>query len=47
LDYFEVVDPDSMSPVARINGPVVLAVALYLGKTRLIDNILVDPQERE
>ncbi|GAU08871.1 pantoate--beta-alanine ligase [Desulfoplanes formicivorans] len=42
LDYFEVVDPDSMHPVSEISGPVVLAVALYLGKTRLIDNILVD-----
>jgi len=46
LDYFEVVDPDSMSPVTEVRGPVVLAVALYLGKTRLIDNILVDPKSQ-
>jgi pantoate--beta-alanine ligase len=43
LDYFEAVDPNSMQPISVINGPVVLAVALYLGKARLIDNILVDP----
>lgn len=43
LDYFEIVDPDTMQPVARIEGPVVLAVAMYLGGTRLIDNLLVDP----
>ena len=43
LDYFEVVDPDSMQPVSVIQGPVVLAVAMYLGKARLIDNVLVDP----
>ena len=42
LDYFEMVDPDSMQPVASLQGPFVLAVAMYLGGTRLIDNILVD-----
>ncbi len=41
LDYCEIVDPDSMQEVSTINGPVVLAVALGLGKARLIDNILI------
>ncbi len=41
LDYFEMVDPDSMQPVASLHGPLVLAVAMYLGGTRLIDNVLV------
>ncbi|WP_462323742.1 pantoate--beta-alanine ligase [Desulfoplanes sp.] len=44
LDYFEVVDPDSMQSVSVIFGPVVLAVAMYLGNARLIDNVLIDPE---
>jgi pantoate--beta-alanine ligase len=43
LDYFEVVDPDSMQPVSVITRPVILAAAMYLGKARLIDNLWVDP----
>lgn len=42
LDYCEIVDTENMQPVARIEGPIVLAVAIYLGGTRLIDNIRVD-----
>jgi pantoate--beta-alanine ligase len=43
LDYFEVVDPDSMQPVSVITTPVILAAAMHLGKARLIDNLWVDP----
>jgi pantoate--beta-alanine ligase len=43
LDYFEVVDPDSMQPVSVITRPVILAAVMHLGKARLIDNLLVDP----
>ena len=39
LEYLEVVDPDTMQPVDRINGPVLVAGALWVGATRLIDNI--------
>lgn len=39
LEYFEVVDPEEMQPVERITGPVVLAGALWVGATRLIDNV--------
>ncbi len=38
LEYLEVVDPDDMQPVERIEGPVVVAGALWVGATRLIDN---------
>ena len=41
LDYLEVVDPDEMQPVSTIAGPVRIAGAIWLGSTRLIDNILV------
>jgi pantoate--beta-alanine ligase len=41
LEYLEVVDPDEMQPVARIRGPVTVAGALWVGGTRLIDNVTV------
>jgi pantoate--beta-alanine ligase len=40
IEYFEIVDPVEMHPVERIAGPVRVAVAAWLGSTRLIDNIL-------
>jgi pantoate--beta-alanine ligase len=43
LEYFEVVDPLEMQPVSRIDGPVVVAGALWVGKTRLIDNVMCEP----
>jgi pantoate--beta-alanine ligase len=42
LDYAAVVDPDTFRPVARIQGPVLLALAVKFGTTRLIDNRLVE-----
>jgi len=39
IDYIELVDGDSFQPVETISGTVVLAVAAFVGKTRLIDNI--------
>jgi pantoate--beta-alanine ligase len=39
VEYLEVVDPETMLPVDRIAGPVRIAAAVWLGKTRLIDNI--------
>jgi pantoate--beta-alanine ligase len=41
LEYLEIVDPASMQPVDDIEGPVRVAGALWVGSTRLIDNILV------
>jgi len=41
VEYFEVVDPEDMQPVATITGPVRVAAAVWLGTTRLIDNVLV------
>jgi len=41
LDYFEIVDPDELDPVQRISGRALVAVAAYVGTTRLIDNILL------
>jgi pantoate--beta-alanine ligase len=41
FEYFEIVDPVTMQPVDRIDGPVRVAGAVWIGSTRLIDNILV------
>ena len=41
LDYAEAVDADSMKPLAAVTGNVLFAIAVYIGKTRLIDNFLV------
>jgi pantoate--beta-alanine ligase len=43
LEYFEVVDPVEMQPVDAIAGPVRVAGALWVGSTRLIDNLLSTP----
>jgi pantoate--beta-alanine ligase len=39
VEYLEVVDAGSMHPVDRIQGPVKIAAAVWLGNTRLIDNV--------
>jgi pantoate--beta-alanine ligase len=39
LEYFEITDPETLAPVERITGPVLIAAAMWLGSTRLIDNM--------
>ena len=41
LDYFEIVDPESLDPVTNLAGGALVAVAAFVGPTRLIDNILL------
>jgi len=41
LDYAEVVDPDTLLPVERVEGPTLVAVVAWVGETRLIDNYLL------
>ena len=41
LDYFEIVNPDSLEPVLDTSSPSLAAVAAYVGNTRLIDNIVL------
>lgn len=43
IDYIALVDADTMQPVTRVEGRVVLAVAAQLPTARLIDNIIYDP----
>ena len=40
IDYVEMVDWDTLKPIEQIAGEVLTAVAVYIGKTRLIDNFI-------
>jgi pantoate--beta-alanine ligase len=41
LDYFEIVDPDTLDPVGNAGKGTLVAVAAIVGTTRLIDNVLL------
>jgi pantothenate synthetase len=43
LDYFEIVDPDSLEPVSNVEQSALAAVAAFVGSTRLIDNVVLEP----
>ena len=47
LEYLEVVDPAELQPVQTIAGPVLVAAAMWVGNTRLIDNLLCGAPERQ
>lgn len=42
IDYVEMVDAVSMQPVTQAEGAVLCAMAVYVGKTRLIDNFIFE-----
>lgn len=45
IDYVDVVDFDSVTPIEKLdaaNGSVLVAIAVYIGKTRLIDNFIIE-----
>lgn len=42
IDYVEAVDGVTMEPVETLQGTVLVAMAVYIGKTRLIDNFIVE-----
>ena len=46
LDYAEIVDADTFEPVARIAKPRLHPPRRHLGKTRLIDNLYIEPRPR-
>ncbi|MFO0850826.1 MAG: pantoate--beta-alanine ligase [Gemmataceae bacterium] len=41
VDYAAVVDDETLKPLARLDRPALVAVAVYLGTTRLIDNVTI------
>lgn len=42
IDYVEIVDADTLQPVAKAGKNTLIAVAVFFGKTRLIDNLLLE-----
>lgn len=46
LEYLEIVDPESLSPVAVVDRPALAVVAAHAGGTRLIDNEFLHPEPR-
>jgi pantoate--beta-alanine ligase len=41
IDYVEVADPETLAPLSEMKGAAVIVVAVRLGRTRLIDNLLI------
>ncbi len=42
IDYFSIVNPESLESVDEIDSEILVAVAAYVGTTRLIDNLLLN-----
>lgn len=43
IDYIAICDPETLADIRTINGPALMALAVKVGKTRLIDNMLLNP----
>jgi pantoate--beta-alanine ligase len=44
VDYAEVVDAETFEPVVRVSKPCYILLAVFMGKTRLIDNLYIEPK---
>ncbi|MFI5058231.1 MAG: pantoate--beta-alanine ligase [Candidatus Acidiferrales bacterium] len=44
VDYAEIVDANTFEPVIQVRRPCYMLLAVFIGKTRLIDNLLVEPR---
>lgn len=42
IDYVEIVDWNNLKPVETTDGDILTAIAVYIGKTRLIDNFIIE-----
>lgn len=47
LDYAEIVDPATLNPLSRIDRKALVAMAVYFGRTRLIDNVRIAPAGKD
>jgi len=45
IDYISIVDNKTLKDVNVISGDVLIAVAVFIGKTRLIDNMVINPDK--
>lgn len=41
IDYIELVDTGNLKPVNKLKGEILIAVAVWIGKARLIDNVIL------
>ena len=41
IDYVSIVDADSLDKLGEFDGHALVALAVYIGDTRLIDNVLI------
>ena len=46
VEYVEVVDPETLLPIEDVSEGALLAIAAQIGRTRLIDNVLLPPSTR-
>lgn len=42
IDYVEIVDFNSLEEITTVKAPLLCAIAVYIGKTRLIDNFIIE-----
>lgn len=47
VDYAEIADAETFEPVVRVGRPSYALLAVHIGKTRLIDNLLIQPEGDE
>ncbi len=47
IDYVRICDPETLEDVAVVDRPVLMALAVHVGQTRLIDNTMLVPQNGE
>jgi pantoate--beta-alanine ligase len=45
VDYAEIVDSQTFEPVVRVSKPCYVVLAVFIGKTRLIDNLYIEPKK--
>ena len=46
-DYISIVDVKSLKEIPKIKGEILIALAVFIGKKRLIDNVILDMEELE
>jgi pantoate--beta-alanine ligase len=46
VDYAEIVDAESFEPVVRVTKACYVLLAVFIGKTRLIDNLYIEPKSQ-
>ena len=46
IQYISIVNPRDLSPLERVSGKALISLAVWIGKTRLIDNIIINPKSK-